>query len=94
MITRHGRANFKNFQSLLESGCSSKIVMGGLVEKLFLETDDVMQWHTQAGNITNNYKVNVDFAVPTLNAKNVVAGNFRVDGSAMGRNAMILGRYR
>ena len=32
MNTRHGRAKFKNFQILLESGCSSNILMVRLVE--------------------------------------------------------------
>ena len=33
MNTRRGKAKFKNFCILLESGCSSMIVMGRLVEK-------------------------------------------------------------
>ena len=37
MNTRKVRANFKNFQILLESGFSSKIVMLRLVEKYILE---------------------------------------------------------
>ena len=36
MNNRIGKAKFKNFWILLESGCSSTIVMGGVVEKLFL----------------------------------------------------------
>ena len=30
-----------------------------------------MQWNTQAGNITTNLKVNEDFTLPALSAKNV-----------------------
>ena len=37
MNTRYGKARLKNFQIILESGCSSKIVMGILVEKLHPE---------------------------------------------------------
>ena len=57
MNTRLGRSRFKNFQILLDSGYSSIIVMVSLVGNKCLEKDAVMQWHTQAGNITTNYKV-------------------------------------
>ena len=36
MNTRHGRAKFKNFRVLLDSGFSSIIVIGSLVEKCIL----------------------------------------------------------
>ena len=52
-----------------------------------------MQWHTQAGNITTNIKVKVDFTLPVLRAKNVVMWKWHVDDSAMGRYYMILGQY-
>ena len=51
-----------------------------------------MQWHTQAGNITTNLKVKIDFALPTLSAINVVTWNYYVDDSAKGRYYMILGQ--
>ena len=51
MNTRIGKAKFKNFCILLGGGCNSTIVMGRLVEKLYTEKDDLMQWHTKAGNI-------------------------------------------
>ena len=35
--TRYGGAKFKSFLIILESGCSSTIVMGRLVKKLGLE---------------------------------------------------------
>ena len=38
-----GRANFKNFQILLGSICSSKIIMGRLFEKHYPEKDAVIQ---------------------------------------------------
>ena len=47
--TRKGRAKFKNFQIILDSGCSSTILMRRLVEKLCPEKDAVMQWQRQAG---------------------------------------------
>ena len=37
MNTRHGREKFKNFWILLDSGCSSTIVMGRLVKDLILK---------------------------------------------------------
>ena len=67
--------------------------MGGLVEKLSLEKDDVMQWHTQAVNITNNIKVKVYFTLPALSMTNVVTWKCHVDDSARGRYDMILGQY-
>ena len=53
-----------------------------------------MQWHTQAGNITTNNKVEIDFILTELSAKNFMTWNFRVGESAKGRYAMILGRDR
>ena len=44
--TRKGRAKFKNFQILLNGGCSSTIVMRMLVQNICPEKDDVMQWQT------------------------------------------------
>ena len=52
-----------------------------------------MQWHTEAGNITTNIKVEVNFTVPKLSATNVVTWKFHVDDSAKGIYDMILGKY-
>ena len=93
MNTRHGRVKFKNFRILLGSGCSSMIIMGMLVEKHCLEKYAVMQWHTQARNITTNYKVKVYFTLPALSATNSVTWKFHMDDSAKGRYYMILGQY-
>ena len=41
-----------------------------------------MQWNTQAGNITTDLKVNVDFTLPALSAKNIVAWKCHVDDFA------------
>ena len=76
---------FKNFRVLLESECISTIVIGRLVEKLYPGKYDTMQWNTQAGNITTNIKVKIDFALPALSATNVVKCNCRVDDSDNGR---------
>ena len=52
-----------------------------------------MQWHTQAGNITTNIKVEVDFTLSELIETNVVTWIFHVDDSAKVRYYMIQGRY-
>ena len=43
MNTIHCRLKFKNFRTILDSGCTSTIVMGGLVEKMHSEKYAVMQ---------------------------------------------------
>ena len=71
MNTRKGKARFKNFRILLDSVCSSTIVMESLVNKLYPEKDAAMQWHTQTGNITTNLKVKMHFTLPELSPTNV-----------------------
>ena len=48
--------------------------MGRLVEKLKLNPDkyDVMQWHTQAVNVTTNLKGKIYLNLPALIAMNSV----------------------
>ena len=79
MNIRKGIAKLKSLQILLDSGCSSTIVMMRLVEILDPEKYVVMQWHMQAGNITTNFKVNVDFTLPALSTTNVVTWKCHVD---------------
>ena len=67
--------------------------MGRLTKKIYPETDDVMQLHTQAGNINTNCKVKGGFTLPELSAADVMARNYHVDDSTKGRYGMILGRY-
>ena len=73
MDNRRGKAKLKNIRILLENGCISMIVMIRLTEKLKSEKDSVMQWYTQAGNITTYLKVKVDFGLPALSAIIVAA---------------------
>ena len=61
MNTRKGRAKFKNFRILLDSECSTTIVMGRLVRKVTPKEDVGMKLHTQAGSITTNIKLRIDF---------------------------------
>ena len=53
----------------------------------------MVQWHTQAENITTNLKVKADFTLTTLSANNDVTWQFHVDNSNKGIHDMILGRY-
>ena len=92
MNTRKGISKFKNFEIQLDSGCISTISMGRLVGKLYLEQDAVMQWHTQARNITTNLNVKVYLTLTELSATNVVTWNCHVDDSTNGRYNIILGR--
>ena len=89
-----GKETFKSFQILLDSGCSSTIVIWGLVKRLGPKKVVVMQWHTQAGNITTNIKVEIYFTLTELSATNVMTWNFHVGDSAKGKYTMILGRER
>ena len=92
MNTSRCKENFKNFRILLDSGCSSTIVMGRLVGKNRLEKDDVMQWNNQAGNITTNINVKVDFNLYVISATNFVTWKFHVDEPNKGSYDMILVR--
>ena len=56
------------------------------------EKDAVMQLHTQAGSITTNLKVKVDFTLPALRAKTFVTWKCHVDESTKGGHDMILGK--
>ena len=93
MNTRKGKVRSKHFYILLDSGCSYTIVMVRLVTKLFTEKDSPMQWYTQAGNVTTNLKVKVDFTLPALSATNVVTWKCHVDEFAESRYNIILGQY-
>ena len=93
MNKRKGKAKFENFRILLDSGCSSTILMGRLFEKLHPKKEAMMQWHTQSGNITTNIKVKVKFSLTSLMATNVVTWKCHVDDSTKGRYDIILGIY-
>ena len=51
------------------------------------------QWHTQAGSITTNIKVKIDFALPKISTTKIVSWNRHMDVSAKDRYDMILVRY-
>ena len=76
----------------MDSGSTSTIVFGRLIEKLHPEKYNLIQWNRKAGNITTNLKVRVDFTLPVLSAMNVVTWKCHVDDSAKGRYNTILGQ--
>ena len=76
----------------MESGCIYTIVIRRLVEKLYPDKYDVIQWNIQARNITTNIKVNIYFTLPILSAMNVVIWKCYVDDYDKGRYDMILGQ--
>ena len=57
MNTRKGKVNFESFRIIFDSGCVSTTVMGILFGKLNPKKYDVMQLHTQAGNINNTINI-------------------------------------
>ena len=67
--------------------------MGRLAGKINPEKYAMMQWHTQAGNITTSIKVGVHFTLPTFSVTNVMTWKYHADDSSKGRYDMILGRY-
>ena len=93
MNTRIDRFTFKNFQILLDSVYISTIVMERLAEKLKLEKDNVIKWHTKAGNITTNIKVKVYFTLPKNIATNFARWKYHAYDSNKCRYDMILGKY-
>ena len=52
----------------------------------------MMQWYTQAGNITTNLMAEVECTLLTLSATNVVTWECHVDDYNKGRYDMTLGR--
>ena len=91
MHTQKGRAKFHNFLILLDRGCSSTIDMGRLIKNFILREDVVMQWHTQAGSINTNLKVNIYLNLPETSATAIMTWNFHVDDLGKDRYYMILG---
>ena len=53
----------------------------------------MIQWNTQAVNITTNSKVKIDFTLTEFIATKTVMSECHVDGSAKGIHNMILDIY-
>ena len=92
MNTQKGKARFKKFRILLDSGCISTIVIRRLITKLNLKEDAVIQWCSEARNITTNIKVKIYLTLPKLRAKKTVTWNWHMNDYAKGRYDTILGR--
>ena len=83
--TRKGRSEFKNPRILLDSGCSSTIVMGRIIKTISPKEYAMMQWYAQAGIIITNLEMNIEFILPDLSATKTMMWNCLVGESAMGR---------
>ena len=53
----------------------------------------MIQWKTQAENITTDLKVKINFTLPEFSATKIVTWDFCVDDSAKGIYGVIRGRY-
>ena len=67
MNTRKCREKFKNFQILLDSGCSSTIVMVKPIKNP--KEDAVIQWNTEEVSVLINLKVKIYLTISELHAK-------------------------
>ena len=52
-----------------------------------------MQWHTQAGIISTDLKVRIDFNLPEYSVKKIMKWECHMDDFSNGRFDMILDRY-
>ena len=57
MNMRRGGEKYKTFWILFDSGFSYSVVTRRLTTKHKTKKDDLVKWHTHAGNITTNLKV-------------------------------------
>ena len=53
----------------MDSGCGSIILLVRIIQNNNPKEEAMMQWHTQAGKITNNIKFKIDFTLTALSAK-------------------------
>ena len=93
MNTRSGRALFRNFRILLDSGICSTITMGKLTEKLKPKNSTETMCESQVGKFTTSKKVNIYFCLPEFDATKLVTCRCQVAISTNSRYYMILGRY-
>ena len=69
------------------------IIMRRLTTKIRTKEDIVMQWKTQAGNITTNLKVKIFLTIPEFSATKKVTWLFNVDDSTKSKYIIVSGRY-
>ena len=72
MNTRSGRELFRDFRILLDSGSSSKIIMGKLTEKNKPKNSTETTWETQAEKFMTSAKVNIELCLPEFGATKIV----------------------
>ena len=72
--TCSGREKVRNFRILLDSGSSSKIVMGNITSKLKQKKlPEQTTWETQEEKFMTSKKVNVDLCLSEFNATEIVS---------------------
>ena len=91
MNIQKDKAKFNNFNILLDSRGTSKIIMRILITRINPKINTVMQWHSHEGNITTNLKVKIDFTLTELSTTKFVTWNFDEVESTNGRYVVILG---
>ena len=55
--------------------------MKSLITKSNPKIESVMQWHTQAGNITTDLRVKIDLTLPEICVMKIVTWNCHIDDS-------------
>ena len=93
MNTHSGRALFRNFRILLDSGISSTIIMGKLTEKIKPKKSTETMWESQSRKFTTSAKVNVEFCLTEFVATKIVTCKCHIAKSTNSRYDMILGIY-
>ena len=71
MNARRGRAKFKNYLILLDSECSSTIITKIIITNIKTKEDAVMNWNTQAGNISIDLKDKIDLTLPEFSVTKI-----------------------
>ena len=81
MNTHSGKASFKNFQILLDSGSSSTIVIRKLTSNNKSKEITKNMQETQARKFTTSKKVNIDLCLPDFNATKIITWKLHVKES-------------
>ena len=80
MNTRRRNVKYKKYWILIDSGCSSIFLIIRLRTKLETKKYYMMQWHTQAVNITTNLKVKIYFILPEFSVMKIVTWWYHIIG--------------
>ena len=85
MNIRSGKARFKNFQIILDSGRSSTIVVVKLTAKIKSKETAKTMWETQAEKFKTTKKVNVDCCLSEFIATEKVMWKCHSDEATTGK---------